>query len=158
MPGEWLRKARSLKPSKEVRPISTDILGEYMPDKRRIVVHDETCLLVVYGLAVKGGSACVPVRSALSLALAHLISHAVSHLGEDAKGRIWEGYEDASLERKELFAQAYSYHFFRTHGSWLNSMLFESLSEHMSAEYNQWQECANDLDNLNVELARGRQE
>jgi len=156
MPGEWVRKARSLKPSKEVRPISTDILGEYLPDKRKIVVHDETCLLVVYGLAVKGGSACVPVRSGPSLALTHLISHAVSRLGEDDEGRTWEGYEDASLERKDLFAQGYSCQFFRTHGGWLNSMLFASLSEHQSADYSLWREYVNDLDELNRRLVEAR--
>jgi hypothetical protein len=156
MPDDWGRMTRSLRPSTIRQPISSDILGEYFPERHRIVIHDKTCFLVMYALATKEASLCVPVPSGMKLALAHLISHAVSHLGVDRQGRIWDGYEDSSLDQRELFAQGYSYHFFDSQGSGLESMLFQSLSEHLSAEYNEWREYSNDLRGLNTRLMKAR--
>jgi hypothetical protein len=155
MPDDWGKMTHSLKPSKNIQPISKDILGEYLPDKRRIVVYDQTCLLVTYALAAKGGSLCVPVPSGPELALAHAVSHAVSHLGVDRNGNIWDRYENSSSAEKELFAQGYSRHFLER--NWLNSILFRSLAKHQSAEYNQYEHAEN-LRELNAMLMKTRED
>jgi hypothetical protein len=85
-----------------------------------------------------------------------MISHAISHLGIDKNGKMWDGYADASQELKELFAQAYSYHFFLAYGKFLEAELMESFSEHQSEAYNQWQKYRNNLAGLNKKLMRVR--
>jgi hypothetical protein len=156
LPRPWARVVKSLRPYKVKRPLSFDLWGKYYPDKQKIVIYDQSSSLIICALCYKMVSLCVPVPSIRILAHTHMISHAISHLGIDKNGKMWDGYADASQELKELFAQAYSYHFFLAYGKFLEAELMESFSEHQSEAYNQWQKYRNNLAGLNKKLMRVR--
>ncbi|MEM0342766.1 MAG: hypothetical protein QXU73_00725 [Thermoplasmata archaeon] len=146
-----------LKASAARQPIAIEILGAYQPDERRIVVYDWPCLMVTESIAQAMGSLTVPVFSGARLAMAHLVSHAVCHLGRDSRGRVWKNYGDASAEDKELLAQGLAFHFHRRsfHSS-VEVEMFERLSRYMSAEYNQWRRFTEDLGPLREKLLAAR--
>lgn len=146
-----------LKASAARQPIAIEILGAYHPDKRRIVVYDWPCLMVTESIAQAMGSMTVPASSGARLAMAHLVSHAVCHLGRDSKGSLWKNYGDASAEDKELLAQGLAFRFHRmSHLSWVEVEMFERLSRYMSAEYNQWRRFTEDLGPLREKLLAAR--
>ena len=77
-----------------------DTLGEYYPAQGEIVIYDAMCHLAAAAL-----NADVEVLK--QVVEAHEIAHAVTHLGMDDEGQIWEHFAVAASEDKELFAQIY---------------------------------------------------
>lgn len=81
-----------------------DILGEYIPHQKRIIVYRELCKLTAKRL----GKNC-SFKSLRYVVLTHEISHAVTHLGEDTAGGIWYFFEFCPALEKEFFAQFYTF-------------------------------------------------
>ena len=123
-----------------------DVLGEYIPDRRRITIYDEMCRIAAKAMTIgpldgevyKAESADADLLK--QVVLIHEVAHAVTHLGKERGGssRIWEYFSYADQSDKELAAQAYSLFYFRKYNLDHHEVIFRKLSEHQSSAYNSW--------------------
>jgi len=61
-----------------------------------------------------------------------------SHLGKDIYGGIWDHFDRATSQDKELFAQIYPLLFFNESDDTKAEDCFRKLSEHQDSRYNSW--------------------
>ena len=80
------------------------------------------------------------VEALMQVVLAHEVAHAVTHLGKDEKGEIWDQFSRADAQDKEQFAQAYSLIFFKADGKEQYERIFRELANHQSKKYNSWEQ------------------
>jgi hypothetical protein len=114
---------------------ATDLLGDYLPAERKIVIYKKVC-------ASTAGSLGIPYEVLEHLVALHEISHAVTHLGEEGfpgSGIIWEFYPHADLWDKELFAQIYPLFHLAQNNDQVTLDAFRMLSLNQLAIYNLWQ-------------------
>jgi hypothetical protein len=113
----------------------TDMLGDYFPSDRKIVIYKKVCETTAELLGVGYG--------ALEYVVAlHEITHAVTHLGEEGfpgSGIIWDFFPDADLWDRELFAQIYPLFHFQQRDEQGALDVFLKLSMNQHAIYNSWQ-------------------
>ena len=113
---------------------SSDILGRYYPgDLSLIVIYTRMCRLVAGSLETNS-------ESLMRVVLAHEAAHAVTHLGREKDGRIWDDFSEADKNDKEKFAQAYALAHFKDKGLVYLEEIFNALSHGQSDEYNAWRE------------------
>ena len=118
-----------------------DIFGEYYPNKKEfsrtpakkeIVIYEQMCQLAATALNVD-------VEVLKEVIIVHEIAHAVTHLGKDNYGKIWEHFSNAETEDKELFAQIYPLLYFKEKSGKSEALkTFRRLAEHQDARYNAW--------------------
>ena len=142
---------RDLKNPQYSRVVSiVDVLGEYLPDTKTIVIYDELCLVSAKVLRVD-------VEILKQVVEVHEIVHAVTHIGEDERGGRWSYFDLASTEDKELFAQAYSMKYYESTDDNLHLEVFENLSKHQDCRYNLWRKWkGRSTESLNEELRKAR--
>ncbi len=113
----------------------TDLLGDYFPEERKIVIYTGVCEATADALAI-------PYNALEHVVVTHEISHAVTHVGEEGfrgSGVFWEWYPYADLWDKELFAQLYPFFYFSREGSEELLDIFCKLSANQLPIYNSWQ-------------------
>lgn len=110
-----------------------DLLGEYLPNLRRIIVYTGMCRRVSEKIGV-------PYDELVAVVRLHEEAHAVTHLGRDEDGEIWKHFHLASVEDKELAAQILTFLYCKA--SDLASLLrtFRALAENQDEPYNTWRE------------------
>jgi len=117
-----------------------DTFGEYYPNKREnlhshakkeIVIYEKMCQLAASAMNVD-------VEVLKEVVIAHEIAHAVTHLGKDNDGRIWEHFGNAETEDQELFAQIYPLLYFKESGNSEALEVFRKLAKHQDTRYNSW--------------------
>ncbi len=114
---------------------ATDLLGDYLPEEKRIVIYKKVCESTAESLGA-------PYEMLEHLVAIHEISHAVTHLGEEGfpgSGIIWEFYPHADLWDKELFAQIYPLFHSAQNNDQATLDVFRMLSLNQLAIYNSWQ-------------------
>lgn len=112
----------------------TDMLGDYFPSDRKIVIYRGVCEDTAKSLGV--GYSTLEYVVAL-----HEITHAVTHLGEEGSpgsGIIWDFFPEADLWDKELFAQIYPLIHLVGHREMEALDVFQKLSVNQHAIYNSW--------------------
>ncbi len=93
-------------------PNILDLMGIYKyeddgnPKESSIVLFTE----VIWRVARKLN---VPYHILKEKVLIHETAHAVTHLGKDAQGRIWDNFSKAMVKDKEYYAQIYTHLLFR---------------------------------------------
>ena len=97
---EWKYLEKDL--YKKLTSIIVDPLGIYVSWKKSVVVFVKKCETTAERLNCSATDLVLKV-------LAHELSHAISHLGEDKAGKIWDNFDYATTEDVELFAQLYPY-------------------------------------------------
>jgi hypothetical protein len=113
----------------------TDLLGDYLPEERKIVIYKKVCesTAELFGIP----------RQVLEYVVAlHEVSHAVTHLGEEglpSSGIIWEWFPHADLWDKELFAQIYPLFHLVQDNQQEALDVFRMLSLNQLPIYNSWQ-------------------
>jgi hypothetical protein len=126
---KWGEGRRKEPPTKS--PHGMELLGVYIPSERKIVIYDVVCKMVGHGLKL------AREKDLVSVVLAHEAAHAVTHLGEDLQGRIWDTFEIASDEDVELFAQIYDLLHVKNADPNLEKV-FRELATRQSRVYNTW--------------------
>ena len=114
---------------------ATDLLGDYLPAERKIVIYKKVCASTAESLGT-------PYEALEYLVALHEISHAVTHLGEEGfpgSGIIWEFYPHADLWDKELFAQIYPLFHLAQNNDHVTLDVFRMLSLNQLVIYNSWQ-------------------
>jgi len=112
-----------------------DILGEYDPDKTQITIYKKMIELTVEAI----GDNYIDVDSLRDVVLFHEVAHAVTHIGNDGEGRIWDKFKDASSFDKEVFAQLYPYVLFNNFVAFSKHLyVFSKLCKYQSIKYNLW--------------------
>jgi hypothetical protein len=120
------------------RPVDksiTDLLGDYLPEERKIIIYKKVCESTAELLGI-------PHQVLEYLVALHEISHAVTHLGEEGftgSGIIWEFYPHADLWDRELFAQIYPLFHLVKNKEQEALDAFKVLSRNQLAIYNSWQ-------------------
>jgi hypothetical protein len=113
----------------------TDLLGDYLPGERKIVIYRKVCESTAELLGI-------PYDVLERLVALHEITHAVTHLGEEGfpgSGIIWELYPYADLWDRELFAQIYPLFHSAQNNDRATLDVFRMLSMNQLAIYNSWQ-------------------
>ncbi len=113
----------------------TDLLGDYFPREKKIVIYKKVGESTADSLDIPYGV----LEYVVAL---HEISHAVTHLGEDGlpgSGIIWEWYARADLWDRELFAQMYPLFHFAQYDEQEALDVFQKLSANQLPIYNAWQ-------------------
>ncbi len=127
-----------------------DKLGEYRPGKKEILIYDVMCQLAAAALEVD-------VEILKQIVEAHETAHAVTHLGKDSEGRIWENFAIAESEDKELFAQLYVLLLLKEGDARDALVVFGKLAQHQDARYNSWRSYENaSLSEINRALLEAR--
>jgi hypothetical protein len=114
---------------------ATDLLGDYLPKERKIVIYKKVCESTAESLGIS-------YEVLEYLVALHEISHAVTHLGEEGfpgSGIIWEFYAHADLWDKELFAQIYPLFHLAQNNDQVTLDAFKMLSMNQLVIYNSWQ-------------------
>ncbi len=113
----------------------TDLLGDYLPETRNVIIYREVCESTAEQFAI-------PYDVLEYLVALHEITHAVTHLGEEGfsgSGIIWEFYPHADLWDRELFAQVYPLFHLVKNNDQVALDAFRTLSLNQLAIYNSWQ-------------------
>jgi hypothetical protein len=113
-------------------PHGMDLLGAYIPSDRKIIIYDSVCRMVHRSLTQ------ARERDLVSVVLAHEAAHAVTHLGEDLQGRIWDSFAGAGTHDVELFAQIYDLLHLRNESNTDLEKIFRQLADGQSPDYNSW--------------------
>jgi len=130
------------------RPV-VDLLGEYSPRNRTIIIYDKMCLLV--GTALKINPSVLR-----RVVAAHEVSHAVTHMGMHG-GEIWKTFAYADRTDKELFAQAYCLFHLKKMKDTAALKAFYKLAKHQDFIYNTWKTFADeDIELVNEAHLRAR--
>ena len=108
-----------------------DTLGEYSSARKEITIFTRMCSITAKSLRID-------LNSLKSIVRAHEVAHAVTHLGRDNQGRIWDHFGAATSEDKELFAQLYALRYFEIAGDKLAVNRFKRLSDRQDSRYNSW--------------------
>lgn len=112
----------------------TDLLGDYFPEERKVIIYTKVCESTANSLGLRYDHLEYVVA-------AHEISHAITHLGEErfpGSGIIWDWYPYADLWDKELFAQLYPFLHFGHYGKREVLDVFQKLSANQLPIYNSW--------------------
>lgn len=137
-------------------PISSDILGEYLPVDNKVVIYSPVCNLVASSLGLRAPSGHLRAEALYEAVLAHGAAHAVTHLGTDAQKRTWSDYEAAPSCDQELFAQAYALKYLEINGRSKAVEVFKALADRQCEKYNLYKKYANRGLELNRDLLRAR--
>lgn len=100
-----------------------DILGEYFPEGGEVIIYDTACQLAAE--ALKADPELVK-----RVVLVHQAAHAVTHLGKDKDGQIWQHFAHADPEDKEQFAWVYSSFYFEETRDTQGDKIFRGLWLH----------------------------
>jgi len=120
-----------------IRSTAFDVLGDYNSSQRKITLFDDLIALASISLDV--------TPTALStVVLMHELAHAMTHLGKDADGAIWEHFSIASEHDKELFAQIYSHLYFVETGDIDHADIMRRLCDSQPEQYSSWKSLANE--------------
>ncbi len=112
-----------------------DVLGQYDPDKRQITIYTNMIRRVVERVSDDN----IDFDTLTDVVLFHEISHLITHIGKDEKGRIWDKFKDASNDDKEIFAQLYPYILFSNFGAFSKHLYtFVELCKYQNKRYNLW--------------------
>jgi hypothetical protein len=129
-----------------------DVLGQYFPRERRIVIYDKMCDLVASQLKVDN-------EWLRYLVTIHEIAHAVTHLGGDifTLDPSWKNFDRADKSDKESLAQAYTFFFLKKRNNLEALRVFKEINKFQSARYRGWEKFENEgLGALNAELRKKR--
>jgi len=141
---------------KENAPLDSDILGEYDSKSHSIVIYEIPCKLASWGLSRALGR--TPSDDLLKVVMAHEIGHAVTHIGIDNRGSIWENFSIASRDDKELFAQIFALKCLEMRNENSAVQVFRELATKQSDVYNTWKgiynESIKEIDELLLEARR----
>jgi len=113
-----------------------ELMGVYQPRSKEVIVYDKMCEIV-------GARLDLDVETLKRVVAAHEVAHAITHVGEDEKDRIWYFFEEAKFEDKELFAQIYPLFHFRKSGDRAALSVFRRLADHQDDVYNLWKKYEN---------------
>ena len=137
---QWDLRQNESEPKYPIENSIIDILGQYYPNKREslhsptkkeIVIYEKMCQLAATALNVD-------VEILKEVVIVHEIAHAVTHLGKDSHGEIWEHFSYAETEDKELFAQIYPLLYLKDNSNSDDLEAFRKLANHQDARYNTW--------------------
>lgn len=118
-----------------VLPI-TELLGEYIAGKHLIVIYDRVVEAVAKSLKITASQLELVV-------LYHEAAHAVTHLGIDEDGGIWDIFTEADPIDKELFAQFYTLKCFQDQSDHSSEHAFRLLANGQPSIYNSWHSLEN---------------
>ena len=136
----WDLRRDESEPNFPIENSIMDIFGEYYPNKKEmphspakkeIVIYEKMCQLAAAAMNVD-------VEVLKEVVIVHEIAHAITHLGKDNDGRIWEHFGNAETEDQELFAQIYPLLYFKESGNSEALEVFRKLAKHQDARYNSW--------------------
>ncbi|HIH37268.1 MAG TPA: hypothetical protein HA232_05115 [Methanocellales archaeon] len=108
-----------------------DILGEYFPIEKKIVVYTELCHLTALRTGLR-------YEDIIAIVIAHEASHAVTHLGRDRQDKNWENFPNIDAAVLEHFAQMYTRMHLTESGYSEVVNAFEVLSEGQPLMYRSW--------------------
>ncbi len=127
--------------SSEGRPelVTTNLLGAYESDRARVTLYSKAIEWCARGLGVD-------LRALENVVLLHETVHAVSHLGADLDGRMWESFSLPSSRnpafRPDTFhegiAQYFTFRMIERLGDQAMMKAFETLTSSQPREYQAW--------------------
>jgi len=108
-----------------------DILGEYLPTKKKIIIYTKLCHLTALSTGQK-------FEDIIAIVIAHEVSHAVTHIGCDFHREYWCNFSAIDNAALEHFAQMYTRMHFIESGNFEMVKVFEVLSEGQPKIYRSW--------------------
>jgi len=129
-----------------------DLLGCYRPHEDKVIVYE----LLVHLCALKMG---VDESILHRIVLLHEIAHAVTHRGREPDGSIWDLFAAAEEEKKEYFAQIYTYKQLEREGETAAITAMDALADQQPNLYQTYRSTtAQDVADINASLLEARRQ
>lgn len=127
-----------------------DLLGCYRPHDNKVIIYE----LLVHLCALKIG---VEESILHRIVLLHELAHAVTHRGLEPDGSIWDLFVAAEAEKKEYFAQIYTYKRLEKEGETAAITAMELLADQQPNIYQTYRSAtAQDVAEINASLLEAR--
>lgn len=129
-----------------------DLLGCYRPHDNKVIVYE----LLVHLCALKVG---LDESILHRIVLLHEIAHAITHRGRELDGSIWDLFVAAEAEKKEYFAQIYTYKQLEREGKTAAITAMDALADQQPNIYQTYRSAtAQDVATINASLLEARRQ